>query len=252
MIHLVHGMTMDRVVQYREIEWAHENWPQALDGYRIAFMSDFHHISDDAMRDVVDELNRRAIDMLLLGGDFAMMDTHYRGTLYEIAQTRTTDGIFGVAGNHDFQMPLFAAMRALGMVPLGNDGVRIREGFFLAGVQDLWRGQPDVSTAVSGAYPADFVLLLTHNPDVVMQQPMYAVDLALAAHTHNGQITFLGFPLYLRFTNRISQYGTRFAHGWATAADGTDVFTTSGVGVYGRIPRIFNPPEVVIITMRRR
>ena len=247
-VHIAHSFTLDRVIRYVEIEFHAENWPAELDGYRIAFMTDMHVIADEDMRAVAAELSERDLDLLLLGGDFSMFHEHYRGTVREIAQTRTTDGIFGVDGNHDNYKQLFAAYEAHGITPLDNSGVHIRDGFYLAGVQDMWLRNPDISEAVQGADADDFVLLLSHNPDVVMVQATDGVDFVLAGHTHGGQISFFGFPMYL-LRGSITRYGTRFGYGFAYSADGVPVFVSRGIGVYYFIPRIFARPEVVIFTM---
>jgi len=249
LIHVIHALTLDRIVHYVEIDFYSENLPQELDGYRIAFMTDFHIIPHEEMRAVVDELNTRNIDLLLLGGDFSQTNNHYRGTLAEIAQTNTTHGIFGVEGNHDRNYWIYPVKSQLGIGLLSNDGIAITEGFYLAGVRDLWWGSPDISSATAGANPSDFILLLSHQPDVSMQQPTSQVDLILSGHTHGGQITFFGYPMWL-LRGSIISYGTRFAHGFAYSADGTPVFTSRGMGVYYNIPRIFARPEVIIFTLR--
>jgi len=253
LIHIAHALTLDRTIRFVELEFASDNWPQELDGYRIAFMTDFHTITDEAMREIAAELNRRDIDLLLLGGDFSMWHSHYQGTLREIAAINAADGIFGVDGNHDTHTLLFAAMRQHGMTPLDNTGLHIRDGFFLAGVHDMWNRNPDIAAAIAGANVGDFVLLVSHNPDVTMAQSTAGVDLVLSGHTHGGQITFFGFPVYL-LRDHITSYGTRFARGFArqTASDDAAVFTSSGVGTYYNIPRIFARPEVVIFTMRSK
>jgi len=250
LVHIAHGLTLDRSVRYVEIEFTAPNWPAELDGYRIAFMTDMHIISDESMRAVASELSNRNIDLLLLGGDFSTRDSHYQGTLREIAQTVTTDGIFGVEGNHDFYAGLFYAKLQHGITPLDNSGVHIREGFFLAGVHDMWNRNPSVAEATAEADPGDFVLLLSHNPDVAMVQSTVEVDLMISGHTHGGQITFFGFPMYL-FRGSITDYGTRFAYGFSCSADEATVFVSRGIGPYYTIPRIFARPEVVIFTMRR-
>jgi hypothetical protein len=248
-VHIIHGLTFDKMIRYTEIEFLSENWPCELDGYRIAFMTDKHTTPHETIKKAVDELNKRNLDLLLLGGDFSMRGDHYQGTLQEIAQTVTTDGIFGVEGNHDDYKRLFAAMEQEGIVPLNNTGIRIREGFYLAGVHDMWNRNPDIPAAVAGADADDFVLLVTHNPDVVMVQSTIGIDLILAGHTHNGQITFFGLPFYL-VRGSITNYGKRFGYGFSDSKDGVPVFTSVGVGDYYNIPRIFARPEVVIITMR--
>ena len=247
-IHIAHSFTLSRTIRYVEIEFRSANWPVALNGYRIAFMTDMHIISDESMRTVAAELNERNLDLLLLGGDFSMRDAHYQGTIREISRIITTDGIFGVEGNHDNYNMLFAAMEQYGITPLDNSGTHIREGFFLAGVQDKWNRNPDIAEAAANAYADDFILLISHNPDVTMVQSTNGVDLVLSGHTHGGQITFFGFPMYL-LRGSITDYGTRFAYGFTYSADGTPVFVSSGVGIYYTIPRIFARPEVVIFTM---
>lgn len=247
-IHIIHSITLGRTIRYVEIEFRSENWPSGLNGYRIAFMTDKHVITDEEMRAVAAELNERNLDLLLLGGDFSMRNAHYQGTLKEIAQIATTDGIFGVEGNHDDYRRLFRAKAQYGIIPLDNSGTHIREGFYLAGVQDMWNRNPNIEAAVAGASTDDFVLLVSHNPDVSMSQPTDGIDLILSGHTHNGQITLFGFPMYL-LLDHITSYGTHFTHGFAYSADGVPIYVSSGVGVYYSIPRIFARPEVVIFTM---
>ena len=82
-----------------------------------------------------------------------------------------------------------------------------------------------------------------------MVQPTAGIDLILSGHTHGGQITFFGIPLYLLCVN-ITSYGMRFGHGFTDSPDGVPVYTSSGVGDYSTIPRVFARPEVVIFTMR--
>jgi len=231
-------------MQYVEVPFHSPRWPSNLDGYRIAFITDTHRISDDALRQVVDELNNRNIDLLLLGGDFW---AHYQRSLAVLAHTQTTDGIFGVEGNHDIHTRLFAEMERHGMTPLSNSGHRIREGFWLAGLEDLWNRNPCIATATEGA-GGDFVLLLTHNPDVTMQQDTTTADLVVSGHIHAGQIRFFGlWAPFFTFTNIVTSYGQRFTSGWATSHDGTPVYVSNGTGA--QIPRVFARPQVIIFTM---
>jgi predicted MPP superfamily phosphohydrolase len=195
------------------------------------------------------ELNKRNLDLLLLGGDFSVRGDHYQGSLREIARINTTDGIFGVEGNHDDYKLLFTAKAQHGITPLDNNGTQIREGFYLAGVHDMWNRNPDIQMAIRDADTDDFILLVSHNPDVTMAQSTARVDFVLSGHTHNGQITFFGMPLYL-LRGSITSYSMRFGHGFTESNDGVPVFTSNGIGDYYTVPRIFSRPEVLIFTMR--
>jgi len=247
LIHAIHAATLDRIVVYNEISLSSANIPIEMDGYRIAFVTDVHAATGRRLRLVVEELNQRQIDLLLLGGDFTYDSDDLVLAMELISQIAAADGIFGVEGNHDKYQDLFAAMRAHNITPLSNSGLYIRENFFLAGVEDLWNRNPDVALAISGAGPDSFVLLISHNPDVTMTQDTANVNLTLSGHTHGGQFNFFNRWSIGLDSGVISDYGDRFRGGWAQSRDGTPVFVCQGVGEY--YPRVFARPEVTLITL---
>lgn len=246
-IHVIHALTLDRTIQYREVPFYSANIPAEMDGYRIAFITDTHRISDERLQEIVDRLNEWQADLLLLGGDFGRRDGDPQRTIEALAQIETTDGTFGVEGNHDRFRELFRAMEANNMMPLSNSGLLVRDNFYLAGVEDLWNRSPDIAQATADAEPNDFVLLLSHNPDVTMQQDTSNIDLILSGHTHGGQITFFGALAPALWPNHITHYGQRFMSGWAESQDGTPVYVSRGAGEY--LPRIFARPQVILITL---
>ena len=248
LIHGVHALTLDRMVEYTEVSFSSPRVSPALSGYRIAFIVDTHSISEERLWEIVAELNQGDLDLLLLGGDMSSRRAEMEQTVRILSQVETRDGIFGVEGNHDWHPSLFAAMEAHGMTPLSNSGLLIREHFFLAGVEDLWNRTPDISAAIEGAETEDFVLLLSHNPDVSMQQNTTGVDLILSGHTHGGQIVFFGiWAPYFTFGSTITDYGQRFRSGWALSHDETPVFVSRGTGEY--FARVFSRPQVALITL---
>lgn len=252
LIHLINGLTFGRMIAFVEVDFTSPNWQSEMDGYRIAFMTDFHAITDEDMADVIGQLNTLNLDLLLLGGDFSsdvwIGGNHFEGTLREISTVVTTDGVFGVEGNHDIYYRLFDVKNRYGIGVLDNSGNHIRPGFYVAGVHDLWNRTPDVAAAIYDSQADDFVLLITHNPDVAMMQSTVGVDFILAGHTHGGQITFFGWPFYL-LRQSVTNYGTRFSHGFNTSMDNVPIFNSRGVGPYYNWPRIFARPEVIIFTM---
>ena len=251
MIHIVYSLTLGRTLYYNEITFYSENWPEELNGYRIGFISDIHTASNEEIRSVINHLNTLELDLFILGGDFSMKNNHYRDTLREIAKLNTSDGIFGVEGNHDYVQPLFREMRNNDIIPLDNEGFHIRDNFFLAGTRDLWKSSPDIKKATENALDYDFILLVTHNPDVTMRQSTEHIDLTLAGHTHGGHVRFFQLPFLLLF-NYVTNYGTRFSGGFAESFDNTPVFVSTGFGDYYGWPRMFTRPEVVIITMKNK
>jgi predicted MPP superfamily phosphohydrolase len=249
LVHAIHALTLDRIIVYSEITFSSPNIPAEMAGYTIAFITDIHAAFDWRLEEIVKELNQRQIDLLLLGGDFTYESEALDKTMVLIAQIATTDGIFGVEGNHDKYQQLFAAMAAHGITPLANSGLYVRDGFYLAGVEDLWNRNPDIAAAIADAGSDSFVLLISHNPDVSMLQDTTGVDLILSGHTHGGQVNFFGLWSIGLDTRVISQYGEKFRGGWAESRDGTSVYVCRGIGEY--YPRVFARPEVTIITLVR-
>ncbi|MCL2546665.1 MAG: metallophosphoesterase [Oscillospiraceae bacterium] len=248
-IHIIHALTLDRILQYKEVSLYSQNLPPEMDGYRVAFIADTHILSDSRLRGIVDELNSRDIDLLLLGGDMSVGGHVPEGKFETFTEIATTDGMFGISGNHDWYPRLFEAYIVNGIMPLANSGLHVRENFYLAGVEDLWGGNPCIETAIADATADDFVLLLSHNPDVAMQQDTSDVDLILSGHTHGGQITFFCvWAPYFTLRRHITEYGQRFRAGWAQSRDGTPVLVSRGAGEY--LPRVFARPQVVIVTLR--
>jgi predicted MPP superfamily phosphohydrolase len=250
LVHLIHGVTLDRMIVYEEITFTSSSIPVELDGYTIVFLTDIHADSGRRLHGIVEELSERQIDLLLLGGDFTYEKEDVQTTMELISQINTVDGAFGIEGNHDDYQLLFPMMKQYGITPLSNNGMYIHDNFFLAGVEDLWNRNPDISKAIEGAGEESFIILLTHNPDVTMTQDTPKIDLILSGHTHGGQLNLFGRISIGLDTRVISDYGTRFKGGWATSQDGTPVYVSKGIGEY--YPRIFARPEVTIITLNHQ
>lgn len=247
LIHVVSMLTVDRSIEYTEIEYQSPAVGADLDGYRVAFVTDTHALPREELQKVVDEINRRQVDLLLLGGDFPNDAAVWR-SMEILSGTKTADGIYGVEGNHDEWEDLYEAMQTYGIVPLDNEGVEIRPGLYLGGVRDLWNRRPDVRKAVKDAPQDDFVLLLCHNADVSMRQDLSGVDLMLSGHTHGGQITLFG--IWKPALNNVSAYGYRFGGGWTENDTGNDIYVSRGTWTAETVPRIFARPEVTLLTLR--
>lgn len=175
------------------------------------------------------------------------------GRIEILSRIKTQDGIYGVEGNHDTCTCLFPAMKHYGMHPLDNSGTHIKPGFYLCGVHDLWNRKPDVALATAKADEGDFILLVSHNPNVAIRQDTTKVDLMLSGHTHGGHVTFLGLwaPVLFSFFG-LTGSGQKFRSGWVKAPCNTNVLVSNGVGGFWRVPRSFAPPQVIFLTLKAK
>lgn len=243
-IHIIAGISMRHSTQFVEISYASPKIPVALNGYKIAFITDTHDYRDPRLIKIRDEIKLFAPHLVLLGGDFAADPAEHLGLFGTLA---TSDGTYGVSGNHDNPQELFPAMRALGVTPLDNTGVLLHEGLYLAGVADLRTQAPDTNAAMREAPPEAFVLLLSHNPAVVMEHDVSRADLVLAGHTHGGQWNLFG--KWSPALTVLNPYGNRFRTGWAKGPNDVDVYISNGVGSKNNLLRIFAPRQVIFLTL---
>jgi predicted MPP superfamily phosphohydrolase len=165
-----------------------------------------------------------------------------------ISHIISNDGVFGVEGNHDNPTDLFTVMNAYGINLLSNNGFYIQDNF-LAGVKDLRSRDASIEFATQTALSEDFVLLLTHNPDVTMQQKTLGVDLVLSGHTHGGQVRIFGVFAPALVSNFVTHYDHKFMSGWSESRDGIPVYVSNGVGTLYNLPRVFARPQVILITL---
>lgn len=229
-------------------------WPAELDGLRVAVVGDVHAGSPwntlDRLREVVRRVAAARPDLTVLLGDH-MVDVSF-GKNYQPAEVAAALAgltevapVVGVLGNHDWDHDgprVREAFEAAGMPVLEESALSVLDGrLWVAGVGDLWRRAPSVPEALAGV-PADAtVLLLTHNPDVVVDVPPQ-VPLVLAGHTHGGQVRLLGRVLHTISTRT----GNRWSHGWY--ADDR-LYVTPGIGT-SKFPVRNVVPEVPVLVLR--
>jgi uncharacterized protein len=120
-------------------------------------------------------------------------------TVEMVKRVVTNDRLY--LGEHNNDMATFRGLLAQeGIRLLDNNSCRVQvDGvdLWLAGVDDLMEGRPDVPAALA-TMPDDGALriLLAHNPDLMLDPALQQVDLALCGHVHGGQIRvpLLGSP----------------------------------------------------------
>ncbi len=215
---------------------------------RVAHLSDLHYgpwVRAELVARWVEATLREAPDLVVITGDFvdAGLRGGVKGLVQALAALRAPLGVWGVWGNHDRSRfnppdPLREALASAGVEVLENRGVQLRPDLFLAGVDDLRCGRPDLGAALAG-WRGGARVLLSHNPDLLggMPQP---VELVLSGHTHGGQVRLPGIGAV--YTG--SRYGRRFAAGWVEAPQ--PAFISRGLGVSALPLRWHCPPEIAL------
>ncbi len=130
---------------------------------------------------------------------------------------------------------------------LDNTAVPVpgRPDLWVAGVDDPIEGTPDLDRALAAVPPDKTVLFLTHHPDPAFCLPDDRPVLALAGHTHGGQVI-------LPFLGAVHTQGTRLprrqAAGYFELSDRIRLIVSRGMGESTPF-RFRCPPEVVLIDL---
>ncbi|GBD37009.1 3',5'-cyclic adenosine monophosphate phosphodiesterase CpdA [bacterium HR36] len=241
------------------------NWPEALDGLRIAHLTDFHvgrRVPLSLLVEAVDLANAQKPHLIALTGDFVHAGRGYVEQVAEVlSRLRAPLGVVAVLGNHDFAkrtrlgwahsgLPLRieAALRQRGVRVLRNEAWQVeRNGaaFYVVGVDDLWSGRCDVQAAFRGIPAQAPCLLLAHHPQTIERLAGHRAILTLSGHTHGGQVNWPGLgPLFLG--GKMRRWATGLFHqrnGW--------LYVNRGVG-YGLRLRYRARPEVAVFTLLSR
>jgi predicted MPP superfamily phosphohydrolase len=226
----------------------------ALDGLRVAFLSDLHAgnvLEADDLEVVFERVACERPDLLLLGGD--LVNSAWREVrLYERALARVAPplGMFAVPGNHEYYRagdrdPWEAWLSDHGVEVLLNRGRRVERAgasLWIAGVDDLTEGRPDVAAALLGRRDGEPAVLLSHHPDEFVAAAAADVELTLSGHTHGGQIRIAGWsPLH---HSRLGYERGMYERGPSR------LIVSRGVGVTALPFRIGATPEIVLVTLR--
>ncbi len=227
--------------------------PPAFQGLRVVLIADIHHgafFPRSYVRQIVVLANSLHPDLILLLGDYAYRERRYiPAVMEELGGLRSNLGIYAVQGNHDVRLGRDLTSLSLeknGLKELTNTGVTIKRGdqmIFLAGIDDLQNGRPNLRRALEGCPEMAFVILMSHNPDVIEGIRDPRVQLVVSGHTHGGQICLplIGSPIVP------SDYGQKYRAG---LVQGPLVkgYITCGTGAIFPPIRIGCPPEISCLT----
>ncbi len=232
-----------------------DDLPPSFDGYRIAFLTDTHVASfmrRGFYREIVAQVTRFDPDVVLMGGDFVSWQRDIPlMTELLLSDLQARDGVFAVLGNHDYWAgaeQVMEAMRSRGVRFIINRSVMLARGeekLPLVGIDEIYRGNPDLDAAFSGIPPTAPCLALSHHPDVIDLLGRRRVDLLLCGHTHGGQIRFPFFgPVVVP-----SRHEAEFASGFHRLGN-VLMYVSRGIGAVPPL-RILCRPEVATFILRR-
>ena len=239
--------------------------PESFDGFRIAQISDLHNAQMGADNEKLLQLLRQAQpDMIAITGD--LVDS--RKTDTEVALAFVTEAVkiapcYYVPGNHEARLTEYGALRQaleeLGVSVLENTGISFEKdgaSIYLAGVLDpAFRADdqtPDEAVIIADQLQDmaldrdDFILLLSHRPELLEIYAQHGADLVLSGHVHGGQFRLPGLGgLFAPSQGFFPEYDAGLYTDGATT-----MLVSRGIGNSLFPLRFNNPPEVLLITLK--
>jgi len=229
---------------------------------KIALISDLHStIYGKDQSVLIDKVKEIEPDLILLTGDIIDDVAPMDGTKMFLAGVSGLAPIFYVTGNHEYMSRNIKEIRevlASYGVTILSDSYKIIEinniEILIAGIEDPDKKKyetPDYnqSESMERAFRElddikIFKILITHRPERIETYKKYSFDLVLSGHAHGGQvrIPYLINGLYAPHQGLFPKYaGGIYTHGKLTH------IVSRGLSVNFWRPRIFNPPELVVV-----
>ncbi len=282
----MYGFAAERLnYQVHRVEIPISNLPSALDGMRIAQLSDIHmsgYMPRSQVRRAIDMANELGADLAVVTGDFITgSDDPLDECIEEIRRLSAPLGIYGCNGNHEIYAQAEDRAQELftqfGMRLLRHENALISfrgAKFNLIGV-DYQRERNPGGRRISTLTGVDPLIrkdvpniLLSHNPNSFNRAAELGVELSLAGHTHGGQIqveildhrlsparfiTDYVAGLYIRplFTPAKTVASQKFLHAATLQGPHAALYVNRGLGTVGAPVRLGVPPEISLLTLRR-
>ena len=259
------GIALNPTLEVTNFTFVSEKLPPSFEGYKIAVIADTQSL-DYGSPEPEAEKKLREIkpDLIALVGDIydINIDTNTKKNgLVFIENISDIAPCVYVNGNHEAFFSLeekgfiSAEFARLGVTVLEKGSYQIaREGgsIEINGLSDPRERQGEAIDEYIGGMRAQgggrLQILLFHRADLLDKFSGSGFDMIISGHTHGGHIR-LPFVGGIMSPDHVTWF-PKYSGGHYRLDDGTDVYVSRGIGNTKDIPRIFNRPEIVVITLK--
>ena len=262
---LIYPFAEPFMLEVENVTLTSSDLPADIGQLRIVYLSDIHQgsfFSQSRVDSLVKRVNALNADLVLLGGDYAEDSDGAVAFFRSLPNIHARYGVYAVMGNHDRTVPesnlqaMQTIMIAKGITPVVNDVIPVRIGvsnIYIAGIDDVNTGWPDLSGVAARTRAEDYVIFLSHSPEVIpdahrcddMNGRRGWFDLGLFGHTHGGQIALIGQYL------GIAKVPAQYEQGWIVE-NRINMLISRGVGTSVLPVRIGRRPQIHVITVKNK
>ena len=244
---------------------------------RIALVTDLHsNRYGKEQKDLLDAIHAGKPDLVLFGGDMFDDSKNTAPTEQLLKGLAEKYPCYFVTGNNELTSPnptqLLQKVADMGITVLDNccEQVKVQgQTINLCGIGDPYfekneivgwnttdelyemlriRTQEDLKSLSQPDNTENYTILLAHRPELVEEYLNYPFDLILCGHTHGGQWRIPGIcnGIYAPFQGLFPEY----TGGQYQFDDTTMIISRGLTRVSGIVPRVYNRPELVFLTLQ--
>ena len=233
-----------------------------IGGLKIVFLSDLHNtMYGKNQSKLIAMIDQVAPDLILMGGDMVDERSYWGPTKVLLSKLKDRYPMVYITGNHEYWVEdpeeVHTHFKSCGAQLLLNETCQIETPHGSISVVGL--ADPDCDLfntdkqtlikALAETYDATkmtgYKILLSHRPEHINVYRQYGVDLVISGHAHGGQgrIPFILNGLYAPNQGFFPKY----AGGYYLFNEGLEFIIGRGLSYKKKLPRVMNPPEVVVI-----
>lgn len=235
---------------------------------RIAIIGDFHvneTKNERFLARAAARCNALEPDLVLLVGDFVFNHRSDIAPLAALGALRARYGVYAVVGNHDSSsdhLPgrmtghrteldrsddLQRLLEPLGITFLRNRSVTVtheHDTVHVAGIDDLWMESCNLHAALKNVPRGAPCILLSHNPDIILDPASHRAHLIASGHTHGGQVRLPWLGALAPLPQRLSK---KFDQGLFAVSPACTLAVTHGIGEMHIPLRFLARPEILML-----
>jgi predicted MPP superfamily phosphohydrolase len=213
---------------------------------------------------LIDKIKKQNPDLIVLTGDIFDDIVPHDGTKLLLTGINGISPIYYVTGNHEFWSrrvgELREELKSYGVIILSDEYKKIEikdNEIIIAGIDD-----PDKKLYETPDYDQNKVMetqfrelddlpaykiLLAHRPERIKYYQKFSFNLILSGHAHGGQVRLP--PILNGLYAPHQGFFPKYVGGLYQYDNSTHIISR-GLSINPLVPRIFNPPELVLIIIK--
>ena len=254
----------NKTVELTQYTFTHEEVPKAFDGFKFLIISDLHEAP--FTKQITSYINREKPDAIIFLGDMVQLPGNTIEKTVEIARSVTDIPMYGISGNHETQCgaykEIIQEMWHNNIIPLDNDSVSIKRGLdsiLLLGAKDPESDNvsdeqiDEMREQIEKQFPDGpcFSVLLMHRASLYPEIKDTGADLIFSGDLHGGIIR-LPFMGGLIGKKHEKNFFPEYEYGFFKEGDSSAMIVSGGCDMNPEKKRFFNPPEVVLVTLKKK